>query len=639
MSSNLDYVDMGTLESITILDRVCPINSVEWSNPSRPLKGTATYSFGGDYEGYTMVVEFKRNMKNGKATAYSPRGVVFFEATYVDDVLNGEVVIRDERGAVLVDGMLHNGLREGVFTYKDEEDEYYYRGRQITQSSETDGYCLKNENGQLESVSQFTKDFSEIDGLSYEYEGGVLKRLCEYKQGKQVRLLREWNGAKMTEYNPQGKREYEGGFGGSLSGGFYRNGEGTEYHDDGRSILYDGHWSNGMRSGEGSWYKNTNGLPTYIGTWDNNVPNDEGALMDKNGKELYSGNWENGYLNVSGKKWVDFETGSVSKKGNKQRLKKWVERGGEEPEGCCEICWRVSCEVIVGLWDVLCFIVSGIWNGITWACEKCWEGISFVFIGLWDVLCSIVSGIWNGITWACEKCWEGISMVIEWIGENWEEILHCVGAFLFLCSPFLFGYSLSRYGWWGWSCPVFLFCFIGVLYLCIYYDLYPSAKEYTLSLILRCYIGAISIASYHLFGPMGTSGRKGAFITLIVLCSIGLIPYLIILYTDCDNSDNEYLYPDLMNMFSFISLFLVSSLFLSPWIIIAVVILRVVDFIFRDNELVFLVLPFIELIYLSIVVMLKHVILLVITVVFIVPAAVAELVHISSILPKKHETE
>ena len=557
MSSNLDYVDMGTLESITILDRVCPINSVEWSNPSRPLKGTATYSFGGDYEGYTMVVEFKRNMKNGKATAYSPRGVVFFEATYVDDVLNGEVVIRDERGAVLVDGMLHNGLREGVFTYKDEEDEYYYRGRQITQSSETDGYCLKNENGQLESVSQFTKDFSEIDGLSYEYEGGVLKRLCEYKQGKQVRLLREWNGAKMTEYNPQGKREYEGGFGGSLSGGFYRNGEGTEYHDDGRSILYDGHWSNGMRSGEGSWYKNTNGLPTYIGTWDNNVPNDEGALMDKNGKELYSGNWENGYLNVSGKKWVDFETGSVSKKGNKQRLKKWVKRGGEKPEGC------------------------------------------------WKEIGKMAEWIWN----------DAITRHIFSIGS----------LFILLCSLILFSYSLSRYGWWGWLCPVL---FIGLFVVLVVFDAggYALRGSFLILLVMRCLLGAISIASYHLFGVMATSGRKGAFIMLIVLCPISVIVHLIIVYVDCNDTDkHKYVYTDMINMLSFISLSLVSSLFLSPWVIIVFIILRVVDFLFRDNSLMFFSLSFIELLYLSIMVMLRHTVLLVITIVMIVYGTIAVL--------------
>ena len=139
----------------------------------------------------------------------------------------------------------------------------------------------------------------------------------------------------MTEYDKQETRNYEGEYGGSLGEGFHREGEGTEYHKDGRSMLYDGQWSNGERSGEGTWYKSTNGLPTYIGTWDKDVPNGEGTLMDKYGKELYSGNWKNGYLNISGRKWVDYETGNVVRKSREWKLDKWVQRGGEKPESCC----------------------------------------------------------------------------------------------------------------------------------------------------------------------------------------------------------------------------------------------------------------------------------------------------------------
>ena len=51
MSSNLCFVDLEQSQSVTILDRVYPVKSVEWSDPSHPLEGTATYSFGGNYEG------------------------------------------------------------------------------------------------------------------------------------------------------------------------------------------------------------------------------------------------------------------------------------------------------------------------------------------------------------------------------------------------------------------------------------------------------------------------------------------------------------------------------------------------------------------------------------------------------------
>ena len=561
MSSNLHYVDAEQQGSVTILDRNYLVKSVEWSNPSRPLAGTATYSFGGDYEGYTMVVGYKNQKMNGKATAYSPRGVVSFEVHYVDDVLNGEVIIRDERGGVVIDGMLHNGLREGVFTSKN-KTEYYYRGRQLTPRNDTKGYCLNNERGQLESVSQFTKDFSEIDGISYEYEKGKLKRECKYKRGKQVRLLREWSGTIMTEYDKQETRNYEGEYGGSLGEGFHREGEGTEYHKDGRSMLYDGQWSNGERSGEGTWYKSTNGLPTYIGTWDKDVPNGEGTLMDKYGKELYSGNWKNGYLNISGRKWVDYETGSESWTVNEKRLKKWVERGGEKPDGYCMLFWQ------------------------------------------------------------------GICKLLKWIGKHCKGFWEWGSLFILFCSSFLFGYSLSRYGWWGWSCPVFFVCLFIVLHLCQNNGYARDNSDYRIPLIIRCLVGAISIASYHLFGPMGSSGRTGAFVTLIVLCVLSSSVWIIIMCCIWINEDAiKDLYFCMINLLSFTSLSLISSLILSPWIIIAVVALIFADLILFLNELQLWLIPLIELLYLSVVLTLKDIILMVILIVIMVFELIASLCH------------
>ena len=627
MSSNLHYVDAEQQGSVTILDRNYLVKSVEWSNPSRPLAGTATYSFGGDYEGYTMVVGYKNQKMNGKATAYSPRGVVSFEVHYVDDVLNGEVIIRDERGGVVIDGMLHNGLREGVFTSKN-KTEYYYRGRQLTPRSDTKGYCLNNERGQLESVSQFTKDFSEIDGISYEYEKGKLKRECKYKRGKQVRLLREWSGTIMTEYDKQETRNYEGEYGGSLGEGFHREGEGTEYHKDGRSMLYDGQWSNGERSGEGTWYKSTNGLPTYIGTWDKDVPNGEGTLMDKYGKELYSGNWKNGYLNISGRKWVDYETGSVSWTVNEKRLKRWVERGGEKPDGYCMLFWQGICMVFGGLWEALCFVVKGIWQGVSWVCVKGWEGICIVSVAVWEVLCFVVKGIWQGVSWVCVKGWEGICKLLKWIGKHCKGFWEWGSLFILFCSSFLFGYSLSRYGWWGWSCPVFFVgLFIIVLHLCQDND-FAEDSEIRIPLMMRCLLGAISIASYHLFGPMGSSGRTGAFVTLIVLCVLSSSVWIIIMCCIWKNEeDRKDLYFCMINLLSFISLSLISSLILSPWIIIAVVVLIFADIECIIDEFLLWYTPFMELLYLSVVLTLKDIILMVILIVIMVFELIASLCH------------
>ena len=527
MSSNLCFVDLEQSQSVTILDRVYPVKSVEWSDPSHPLEGTATYSFGGNYEGYTMVVSYKDHKMNGKATGYNPRGIVSFEVNYVDDILNGDVVIRDDQGLIVLTGRLHNGLREGVFIDKNEKKKYYYRGKQLFPSSKMNGYYLKDEKGKVEKVLQFSKDFSEMNGICCEYEGGQLKRMCEYKQGNQTRVLGEWNGTIMTEYNDQGNRRYEGEFGGSLNKGIYWKGKGTQYDENGRSVLYDGQWNNGVREGEGIWYKNANGLPTYNGSWARNVPNGEGTLFDDNGMKLYSGRWENGYLNVGGRKWVDYETGNVVRKSREWKLDMWVQRGGKKPESCCT-----------------------------------WGGMVRLFNNL-----------------------------------------------ILFCLSFLFGYSLSSYGRWGWSCPPFFGC----LFILLLFIRCCGDEEISIPFIIRCLIGAVSIASYHLFGVMGTAGRKGAFVTLIVVCSISLLVNMGFICDDCDIEKEDYAYDDAIYLFSFTSLCLISTLFISPWLILAVIAVRIIDYAFREKETIRFLVPFVELLYMTILLMRNRMTYLIIT--------------------------
>ena len=118
---------------------------------------------------------------------------------------------------------------------------------------------------------------------------------------------------------------------------------------------------------------------------------------------------------------------------------------------------------------------------------------------------------------------------------------------------------------------------------------------------------------------MASSGRKVDSIVFIWWCSIGLIAYLILILHDCNyEKKRKYVLTDVINLFSFISFFLVSTLVLSPWIMVAIAILWIVDRVFQDNKYSYWTLSFIELLYLSIVLMLKNIVLMVITVVLVV---------------------
>ena len=126
----------------------------------------------------------------------------------------------------------------------------------------------------------------------FEYEGGRLVRECEYKNGVMMRVLREWKGECMIEYDDNGMRVYEGGFEGDMMKGFVREGEGKEYGIDGKSALYVGGWKNGLRDGYGSEFKGLN--PVYIGEWKNGMRDGKGKELNENEEVVRRGKWIEG---------------------------------------------------------------------------------------------------------------------------------------------------------------------------------------------------------------------------------------------------------------------------------------------------------------------------------------------------------
>jgi len=146
--------------------------------------------------------------------------------------------------------------------------------------------------GELLSVSEYDKYELLKNGKCFEYKGGRLARECEYKNGVMMRVLREWKGDLMIEYDDNGMRVYEGGFEGDMMKGFIREGEGSEYGIDGEDVLYYGEWKNGKREGYGSEFKEMN--PVYIGEWKNGLRYGTGEELNENGEVVRSGIWMKG---------------------------------------------------------------------------------------------------------------------------------------------------------------------------------------------------------------------------------------------------------------------------------------------------------------------------------------------------------
>ena len=161
------------------------------------------------------------------------------------------------------------------------------------QMKEMNGFYKEmNENGELLSVSEYDEYGLLKNGKRFEYEGGRLVRECEYKNGVMMRVLREWKGEWMIEYDMNGMRVYEGEFEGDMMKGFVREGKGTEYGIDGKSVLYVGGWKKGLREGYGSEFKNC--FPVYIGEWKNGLRDGAGTELNENEEVIRRGRWNKG---------------------------------------------------------------------------------------------------------------------------------------------------------------------------------------------------------------------------------------------------------------------------------------------------------------------------------------------------------
>ena len=176
-------------------------------------------------------------------------------------------------------------------------------------------YCLY-ENGQLKRVIQMFKgnEMTENDangkrvyvgGYAGDIKSGFVrngrgyciiedkaKQYCEFENGKMKRVMQEFDGSTMTEYNENGVMSYLGEWKGDMKSGFVREGKGKEYEKNGKKAIYSGQWMSGKRDGKGTEYRDGHAL--YTGEWKNGIRNGKGKEMDESGRVVFVGEWKDG---------------------------------------------------------------------------------------------------------------------------------------------------------------------------------------------------------------------------------------------------------------------------------------------------------------------------------------------------------
>ncbi|KAK8819727.1 hypothetical protein WA556_002714 [Blastocystis sp. ATCC 50177/Nand II] len=182
------------------------------------------------------------------------------------------------------------------------------------------------------SVAKYTSDFSSRDGLCFIYENGAVKRGELYSGGKMVRVTVEFNGLFRTEFDGNGEKAFVGQFNPSVDSLFCREGKGcvlqngkvkrvsefkegkevrvwkvmengmaTEYDENG-SVAYYGEYAENVfffcpRNGRGTVYEN--GVMKEVSWFENGLvvrrekvfEGDEMMEYDRDGQLVYRGGY------------------------------------------------------------------------------------------------------------------------------------------------------------------------------------------------------------------------------------------------------------------------------------------------------------------------------------------------------------
>ena len=247
-----------------------PIKSINNSN------GNLVVEVGSPHEGYTIRTTLLNSKLNGKSYIVSNDNVIIAELYFENGIASGPCILYDELGLLFYKGYLENGYRQGRGVEYDEDgnvifEGFYNRGKKrlnLVQMKKKGYWEEFDESGNLMNRSQ-RDEYGRMDGICYVYNRKKeISRISEWKEGRELEILKEFKDNVMIEYT-NGIRCYEGEYNNLLRLEYRPNGVGKEYGCDGQTLIYHGHFIDGVRYGQGIEYRNM--------------------------RIYYNGNWINGY--------------------------------------------------------------------------------------------------------------------------------------------------------------------------------------------------------------------------------------------------------------------------------------------------------------------------------------------------------
>ena len=179
------------------------VQIVKSSENDTQLKGVKAYF---DESGEILrLYEWNEGLEmpfNGFYKLYVEKNKKWIEGEYRDGIRNGACKEYEENGKLVFDGYFENGKKLN-----------------LVRLPEMNGYWKEfDDNGALKCVCKKDKD-GQNEGVCYFYENGKLKKISEWKQGKEI-----------------------------ATSGYYK------FYDDLKGIWYEGKYRNGIREGKSKEY-------------------------------------------------------------------------------------------------------------------------------------------------------------------------------------------------------------------------------------------------------------------------------------------------------------------------------------------------------------------------------------------------
>ena len=364
-----------------------------------------------------LVVSYVNGMKEGKGTVISAKKTTLAKLNYHEDMLDGLCSFYDSKGRKIYDSVYHKGeMREALFLNTDQMKKYEFNGKimkeyendSLVYNGEFEGSIEKgytrngigtvfiseeesfialfekgiekrrirecsegmmkefDDKGRIIYIGGYDKNediFLRRDGLVYEYDEQSLKEVYDCENGEKREKKYDFRLSIMREFNEDGKMIYEGGYIGTVESGFWRNGKGDEYNDNGE-LIYSGEWKDGERKGKGKYYHD--GSLIYEGKWSKGKPNGRGKYY-QNDKVVKEGEWKNGYLHLQGSKWFNYLNGkeekviALKKGGLVKWLKGWISIEEVENAKKSREVMNVCISITIGI-VVVCLLLLSIFG-------------------------------------------------------------------------------------------------------------------------------------------------------------------------------------------------------------------------------------------------------------------------------------